>query len=207
MSIALPNRQRNTNMTKFTATQIQNKAKELVEKHVVQSIQELVDFVNEHQPELISELVSDAHNGRDFEIEEQIEYLKSEHSEDYNAMLEEIFESEDWYADLSESESFASVSFHAYLDAELQKDPYLFDHYISSLFDEKRDNEDQPEILQYVQLSNDWIARKLREQGEIVIELLGLDIWCRQCFGQAFYLDHSWEAIATEQLEKYGLDN
>jgi hypothetical protein len=207
MLIALPNQQRNTNMTKFTQSQIQDKARQLVEKHVVQSIQDLIDFVNEHDPDMIYELVSDAHNGRDFEIEEQIEYLKSEHSEDYNAMLEEIFESEDWYDDLSESKGFASVSFHAYLDAELQKDPDLFDHYISSLFDEKRDNEDQPEILQFVQLSNDWIARKLREQGEIVIELLGLDIWCRQCFGQAFYIDPCWEALATEELEKYGLDN
>ncbi len=194
-------------MTKFTAKQIQDKAKELVEKNVVRTLQELIDFVNEHDPDMIYELVSDAHNGRDFEIEEQIEYLKSEHTEDYNAMLEEIFESEDWYADLSESESFASVSFHAYLDAELQKNPYMYDHYISSLFDEKRDNEDQPEILQFVQIENGWIAQKLKEQGEIVIELLGLDVWCRQCFGQAFYCDPSWEALATEELEKYGLDS
>lgn len=165
--------------------------------------------MNQHDPDMIPELVNDAHNqlNLSFDLEAKIEYLKQEHTEDYNELLEGIFKHEDWYDDLSESEGFASISFHAYLDAELQKDPYTYDLDVETLFNEKKDNEDQPEILQFVMLSDDWIARKLKEQGEIVIELFGLDVWCRQCFGQAFYLDPAWEAIAIEHLEKYGLDS
>lgn len=180
-------------MTKFTATQIQDKAKELVEKNVVQTLQELIDFVNQHQPELISELVSDAVSSQEIDQDEMFAYLQREHNEELVDLLE------GWYTD-EDNELEGKELFDAY-----HADPDLISEEIEELYNEK--HEDQPEILQHVQLENDWIARKLKEQGEIVIELLGLDVWCRQCFGQAFYLDSSWEAIAIEHLEKYGLDS
>ena len=181
-------------MTKqFTASQIQEKAKELVELNVVRSIQELIEFVNQHDPDLISELVSDAHNSKEIDQEEMFAYLLREHNEDLVDLLE------GWYTD-EDNELEGKELFDAY-----HADPDLISEEIEELYNEK--HEDQPEILQYVQLENDWIARKLRDQGEIVIELLGLDVWCRQTFGQAFYLDPAWEAIAIEHLEKYGLDN
>lgn len=181
-------------MTQFTKRQIQEKAKELVEKHVVQHLQELVDFVNQYQPELIQELVFDAHNDRSLDQEEMFKYLLQEHNEDLVDLLECWYTDED--NDLEEKELFDAY----------HNDPDLISEEITDLYQEKQ-QEDPPEILQYVQLENDWIARKLREQGEIVIELLGLDVWCRQCFGQAFYCDPAWEAIALEALEKDGLDN
>ena len=180
-------------MPKFTASQIQEKAKELVEKNVVQHLQELVDFVNQYQPELIPELVSDAYHDREIDQDEMFAYLKAEHNEDLVCLLE------GWYTD-EDNELEGKELFDAY-----HSDPNLISDEIEELYHEK--NEDQPEILQYVQISNDWIARKLKEQGEIVIELFGLDVWCRQTFGQAFYLDYAWEALAIEHLEKYGLDN
>lgn len=181
-------------MTKFTASQIQEKAKEMVEKHVVRSIQELVEFVNEHSPNMIPELVSDTYNEREIDQDSMFEYLQREHNEELVDLLEGYYLNED------NEELEGKALFDAY-----NNDPDLISSEIEELYREK--NEDQPEILQYVQLENDWIARKLTEQGEICIELLGLDVWCRQTFGQAFYIDSCWEAIATEQLEKYGLDN
>lgn len=183
-------------MTKqFTATQIQEKAKEMVEKHVVRSIQEMIDFVNQHAPDLIPELVSDAYNDREIDQDEMFEYLQREHNEDLVDLLGT------WYTDEEDNEKEGKELFDAY-----NNDPDLISEEIEEMYNEKHE-QDQPEILQYVQLENDWIARKLTEQGEICIELLGLDVWCRQTFGQAFYIDSCWEAIATEELEKYGLDN
>ena len=80
-------------MTKFTATQIQDKAKELVEKNVVQTLQELIDFVNEKTPDMILELVSDAHNSKEIDQEEAFTYLLREHNEDLVELLE------GWYTD------------------------------------------------------------------------------------------------------------
>ena len=182
-------------MTKFTQSQIQDKARQLVEKHVVQSIQDLIDFVNTNAPELISELVSDAVSSQEVDQEEMFAYLCREHNEELIDLLE------GWYLNEDNEELVGKELLDAYHD-----DPDMISEEIEELFLEKHE-QDQPEILQFVQLSNDWIARKLRDQGEIVIELLGLDIWCRQCFGQAFYIDPCWEALATEELEKYGLDN
>lgn len=179
-------------MTKqFTATQIQEKAKELVEKNVVRTLQELVDFVNQHDPDLIFELVSDAYNDREIDQEEMFKYLLREHKEELFDLLE------CWYTDEDNEGKELLQAYHA--------DPDVVSEEIESLYREK--NEDQPEIFQFVMLGNDWIARKLRDQGEIVIELLGLDVWCRQCCGQAFYLDPCWGAIALEILEAYGIDN
>lgn len=178
-------------MTKqFTATQIQEKAKELVEKNVVKSVQELIDFVNRHDPDMIPELVSIS--SQEIDQEEMFAYLLREHNEDLVDLLES------WYSDEDNEEEDLLQAYHA--------DPDLISEEIEELYSEKNE-EDQPEILQYVQLENDWIARKLKEQGEIVIELLGLDVWCRQCFGQMFHIDPCWEAIAVEILEKYGIDN
>lgn len=183
-------------MTKqFTATQIQEKAKALVEKNVVGAIQELIGFVNQHDPYMIPELVSDAISSQEIDQEEMFAYLLREHNEELFDLLD------GWYTNEDNEELEGKELLQAY-----HADPDVVSEEIESLYQEKK-QEDQPEILQYVQLENDWIARKLKEQGEIVIELLGLDVWCRQCFGQAFYLDSSWEALAIEILEKYGLDS
>ena len=183
-------------MTKqFTATQIQDKAKELVEKNVVQSVQDLIEFVNEHDPEMIPELISDAISSQEIDQEEMFAYLLREHNEELFDLLD------GWYTNEDNEELEGKELLQAY-----HADPDVVSEEIEELYREKQ-QEDQPEILQYVQLENDWIARKLKEQGEIVIELLGLDVWCRQCFGQAFYLDPCWESLAIEILEAYGIDN
>lgn len=183
-------------MTKqFTASQIQEKAKELVELNVVRSIQELIDFVNEKTPDMIPELVSDAHNSKEIDQEEMFAYLLREHNEDLVELLE------CWYTNEDNEELEEKELLQAY-----NADPDLISEEIEEMY-QKKQQEDQPEILQFVQLENDWIARKLKEQGEIVIELLGLDVWCRPCFGQMFHQDGCWEALALEMLEAYGIDN
>jgi len=45
---------------------------------------------------------------------------------------------------------------------------------------------------------NSWFASKLQDHGEKVIELCGLDVWCRTCTGQAILLDPVIGAIASQ---------
>lgn len=44
----------------------------------------------------------------------------------------------------------------------------------------------------------DWLACKLRERSNKVIEIYGLDIWCRCCTGQAICLDNVIQNIAMD---------
>lgn len=47
---------------------------------------------------------------------------------------------------------------------------------------------------------SDWLARKLKEKGEIVkfVDTLGVKVWGRCATGQAIYLDPVMEEIAEE---------
>lgn len=116
-------------------------------------------------------------------------YLLRENKEDLVDLLE------CWYTD-EDNELEGKDLLQAY-----HADPDLISSEIEELYCEKKE-EDQPEILQYVMLGNDWIARKLKEQGEIVVELLGLDVWCRTCFGQMFHQDECWKSLALEMLQQ-----
>jgi len=44
-------------------------------------------------------------------------------------------------------------------------------------------------------LVSTWLANRLREEGEMVIEFLGLTIWGRTTSGQAIYIDSVIEDI------------
>ena len=44
-----------------------------------------------------------------------------------------------------------------------------------------------------------WLAEKLQEQGEVIIENCGCHWWGRQCSGQAIYLD----AVMTDIVESF----
>ena len=50
-------------------------------------------------------------------------------------------------------------------------------------------------------LVDDWAAHRLRERGQVVLEILDLIVWCRCCTGQSVLLDGVWRDIAREQLE------
>ena len=49
-------------------------------------------------------------------------------------------------------------------------------------------------------LIDSWLARKLQDQGEIVIEVYDLNIWVRCAWGQALYMDCAFQSIAAELL-------
>ena len=36
---------------------------------------------------------------------------------------------------------------------------------------------------------SDWFARKLKDQGETVVEFADFNVWCRMTTGQAIYMD------------------
>ena len=52
------------------------------------------------------------------------------------------------------------------------------------------------EILEYWVVS-DWLANQLIKQGEIVVEILGFNIWGRTTSGQHISLDHVMLTIAN----------
>lgn len=61
--------------------------------------------------------------------------------------------------------------------------------------------EDQ-EICNFIAVS-DPMALWLQERGEIVMSLLGMDIWCRTSCGQAAYADEVFQDIAKQKGEAW----
>ena len=81
----------------------------------------------------------------------------------------------------------------SYLVQELSKD----EKYSNDLMEVQVqfNDEDYPdEALEHWLVSN-WLAERLREEGEMVIEFLGLTIWGRTTSGQAIYIDSVIEDI------------
>ena len=56
--------------------------------------------------------------------------------------------------------------------------------------------EELREPLEYWSVSN-WLADKLRNEDEVVIDYCGLNIWCRTTSGQAIYMDYVINQIAN----------
>ena len=55
--------------------------------------------------------------------------------------------------------------------------------------------EGEPEEALEHWLISEWLAKRLLEEGEMVIEFLGLTIWGRTTSGQAIYIDSVIEDI------------
>ena len=55
--------------------------------------------------------------------------------------------------------------------------------------------EGEPEEALEHWLVSEWLAKRLLEEGEMVIEFLGLTIWGRTTSGQAIYIDSVIEDI------------
>lgn len=72
-------------------------------------------------------------------------------------------------------------------------------------FDESRFFTCESDIFQYYIVS-DWLSRKLEDQGEIIIEIEGHNIWCRQTCGQALRMDACFVNIKNEYTP-LALDN
>lgn len=52
-------------------------------------------------------------------------------------------------------------------------------------------------------LVTDWLASKLREYNEVIIEVDDLVIWGRTCTGQAIYVDGLIQEIAEDYRLRY----
>ena len=63
---------------------------------------------------------------------------------------------------------------------------------------DKDENGDYPEIYEYWAVSK-WLGDRLKEQGEIIFEMLDFNVWGRQCTGQAILLDNVIQEIAKQQ--------
>ena len=91
---------------------------------------------------------------------------------------------------LVDSHVYQNVS---YLVQELSKD----EKYSNDLMEVQVqfNDEDYPdEALEHWLVSN-WLAERLREEGEMVIDFMDLTIWGRTTSGQAIYIDSVIEDI------------
>lgn len=61
--------------------------------------------------------------------------------------------------------------------------------------EQRQERASETEIYEWYSVSN-WIATKLKEQGEIIYENWGHCLWGRTGTGQAVALDVSWQTIA-----------
>jgi hypothetical protein len=60
------------------------------------------------------------------------------------------------------------------------------------------------EIFQWFLLSDDWIADKLRDMGEPILEAYDCKWWGRTCCGQSISQDPTWWRIYQDSLPKGG---
>ena len=80
----------------------------------------------------------------------------------------------------------------SYLVQELSKDEKYMDEL--SEVQVRYDDEYAEEALEHW-LVSDWLANRLREQGEMVIDFMDLTIWGRTTSGQAICIDSVIEDI------------
>ena len=90
---------------------------------------------------------------------------------------------------LVDNHVYSNVS---YLVQELSGD----EKYSDELFEVRaRLTDDYPEEALEHWLVSEWLAKRLLEEGEMVVEFLGLIIWGRTTSGQAIYIDSVIEDI------------
>ena len=81
----------------------------------------------------------------------------------------------------------------SYLVQELSKDEKYMDDLLEVQV--QFNDEDYPDEALEHWLVSTWLANRLREEGEMVIDFLDLTIWGRTTSGQAIYIDSVIEDI------------
>lgn len=84
--------------------------------------------------------------------------------------------------------------------------PYLKEQESWSQYATLLDKGDDPEMVdqdvyEHWIISND-AKRHLESVGEQVVEIMGLNIWCRTCTGQSFWYDSSMQQLGQRYLNK-----
>jgi len=84
----------------------------------------------------------------------------------------------------------------SYLVQELSKDEQYMDELLEvQVKYDATDVDDYGEEALEHWLVSDWLANRLREEGEMVVEFMGLTIWGRTTSGQAICIDSVIEAV------------
>lgn len=127
------------------------------------------------------------------DIEEQLE-LAEEKLDNQNDIVNSLEEKTQLHNDLTDSELDMLESA---LKAEYETQTRL--QFNFDAIETAKDNGDieYNEILEYWAVDN-WLARQLKERGEVVIGIGCTEIWGRCCSGQAILLDSVIEDIAKE---------
>jgi len=121
----------------------------------------------------------------------ELEDMKNEAIDDLNDFIDD--------SDNGHTRDTAEDFYNDYLEAIDQS----FDGTIEQLESEVEDLEseqDQPiEALEHWIVSS-WLARKLEEHGQMVMDFNDLNIWGRTTSGQAIVMDYIMECIARELI-------
>ena len=91
---------------------------------------------------------------------------------------------------LADNHVYHNVS---YLVQELSQDEKYMDELLEVQV--QFNDEDYPDEALEHWLVSDWLGNRLREEGEMVVDFMGLTIWGRTTSGQAIYIDSVIEDI------------
>lgn len=168
-------------------------AQALYNRYSYQYADAVVAFVKEHARDEYSEALEEAMQStlEAMPVDEMLAPLKKS----YFHLLEEIIQDYlDEYLDCDKE--YTKEELIAILDEHSEE----VEEQICEVYREQM-MEDQ-EICNFIAVS-DPMALWLQERGEIVMSLLGMDIWCRTSCGQAAYADEVFQDIAKQKGEAW----
>ena len=154
--------------------------RKLVEREVIYNVNELISELSrkeEYMEDLIDLMVKENYS-------EPVEwYIESEVS---------VIDAMEWLIDYN-------MDMPGTGNAKIQLKAFLTNNE-DALWEFANDHNIDPEQTEALEhwIVSEWLARKLKEKGEIVGEFLGMTIWGRACTGQAILLDGVIEEIASD---------
>jgi hypothetical protein len=169
-------------------------AQALYNRYSYQYVDEVVAFVKEHARDEYSEALEEATQStlESLPVDEMLAPLKKA----YFHLLEEIIQDYlDEYLDCDKE--YTKDELLAILDEHSEEvEEQICEVYREQMLDDQ-------EFSCFIAVS-DTMAIWLQDRGEIVMSLLGMDIWCRVEGGQQAYMDSVIQDIAKQKGEEWG---
>lgn len=189
--------------TNYNSNKNQSIKGKFVNREVIENINLAVeDLIKAHQ--LDSDLGFDIYEHLQwyYTASDGEQYTQEEAEEKADELENEIFKIDDIlerYVDIQDDENINSLTERSILNKlnkleELKEQKEAFKDEL-----ENADFEEITEIYEYWSVSS-WLADKLKEKGQIIINECGFCIWGRQTTGQAILLDYVISQIC-EDLE------
>ncbi len=169
-------------------------AQALYNRYSYQYVDAVVAFVKEHARDEYREALEEATQStlEAMSVDEMLAPLKKS----YFHLLEEIVQD---YLDeyLDDEKEYTKEELLAILDEHSDEvEEQICEVYREQMLDDQ-------EFSCFIAVS-DPMAIWLQDRGEIVMSLLGMDIWCRVAGGQQAYMDAVIQDIANQKGEEWG---